>query len=350
MLVGHSLTSNSCVHEWWGELIGEGPRFALDTSRFFVVCVNFLGSPYGSASPLDVVDPVSGRRAAADFPVATVRDNARLQRALLDQLGVRRVAYAVGGSLGGCLALEFAASFPELVDALVLVATCARHSDWAIGLGEAGRQAIFADPLWRDGYYLNGGGGGGGGGLVAGSPPPLAGMSVARQFAMLSYRTPQSLTEKFRREEVTSGRGDEEAARQGNGRGAARAARAAPFFEVERYLNYQGHKLTRRFDPLCYVRLTQLLDSHDIGAGRAATAAAAAAAGEPAYLAVLRSLAQRTLVVGIDSDLLYPLPLSREMAELIPSAELRVISSPHGHDSFLIHIDELNRMLADFMR
>jgi homoserine O-acetyltransferase len=157
VLVGHSLTSNSCVHEWWGELVGEGPGFALDTRRFFVVCANFLGSPYGSASPLDVADAATGRRAAADFPLASVRDNARLQRALLARLGVRRVAYAVGGSLGGCLALEFAASFPELVDGLVLVATCARHTDWAIGLGEAGRQAIFADPLWRDGLYLNGG-------------------------------------------------------------------------------------------------------------------------------------------------------------------------------------------------
>ena len=113
----------------------------------------------------------------------------------------------------------------------------------------------------------------------------------------------------------------------------------APFFEVERYLNHQGLKLTRRFDPLCYVRLTQLLDSHDVGAGR----------GDGSVEPVLRALAQRTLVVGIDSDLLYPLTLSREMAELIPRAELRVISSPHGHDSFLIHIDELNQMVADFV-
>jgi homoserine O-acetyltransferase len=343
VLVGHSLTSNSCVHEWWGELVGEGAHFALDTSRFFVVCANFLGSPYGSAGPLDVADAATGRRAAADFPVASVRDNARLQRALLERLGVRRLAYAVGGSLGGCLALEFAASFPELVDGLVLVATCARHTDWAIGLGEAGRQAIFADPLWRDGYYLNGGVGAAhpaaAGAAVAPSPPPLAGMSAARQFAMLSYRSPQSLTEKFGRAQHAAGRGAAEARRQGGG--ASRAGVApVPFFEVERYLNHQGAKLTRRFDPLCYVRLTQLLDSHDVGAGR----------GDGSVAPVLRALAQRTLVVGIDSDLLYPLPLSREMAELIPRAELRVISSPHGHDSFLIHIDELNRIVSDFVR
>jgi homoserine O-acetyltransferase len=311
IIVGHSLTSNSCVDEWWAELLGPGPSYLLDTSRYFVVCCNYLGSVYGSSSPLeevagggvgsgslggssgnhhhhsrDVSRPPNRRPYASSFPAATVRDNVRLQRQLLDALGVRRLAFAVGGSLGGMLALEWACTYPDYVGGLVIVAACARHTDWAIGLGEAGRQAIFADARWRGGEYY-------------GTPegPPLAGMSAARQLAMLSYRTPESFTEKFGRRERAAaaaagssggGRTPEEARRQG-------AGGALPYYEVEGYLNYQGHKFIRRFDPLCYVRLTQLLDSHDVGQGR-----------EGGVEGVLRRLAQRTLVVGIDSDLLYP--------------------------------------------
>ena len=328
ILVGHSLTSNSCVHEWWGELIGEGDAFSLDTSKYFIVCVNFLGSVYGSAGPLDVVDAKTGRRAAADFPIATIKDNAMVQKALLDHIGVKKVAFAVGGSLGGALALEFAASYPYMVENSILVATCARHTAWAIGLGEAGRQAIYADPKWRNGYYLTD--------PISERGYPLDGLSVARQLAMLSYRTPKSFTEKFGREEVAGGggRSKDDSVRQGGGRDNS----PAPFYEVERYLNYQGLKLTKRFDALCYVRLTQLLDSHDIGQGRGGD-----------YKSVLKSLKQRSLIVGIDSDLLYPCELSQEMADLIPNSSLHVISSPHGHDSFLIHIDELNIVMKKFM-
>lgn len=340
ILVGHSLTSNSCIHEWWGELIGEGGSFSLDTSKYFVVCVNFLGSVYGSSSPLDVIEIETGKRAAADFPVATIKDNVMVQKVLLDQIGVKKVAYAVGGSLGGALALEFAATFPEMVKSAILVATCARHTAWAIGLGEAGRQAIYADPKWKNGYYLmnsttNVKNNSKSSSQSQNEGAPLDGLSVARQLAMLSYRTPKSFTEKFGREEVIGGRSLQDSIFQGGGRKNT----PTPFYEVERYLNYQGLKLTKRFDPLCYVRLTQLLDSHDIGTGRGGD-----------YKTVLKSFKQRSLIVGIDSDLLYPCELSREMAELIPNSSLHVISSPHGHDSFLIHIDELNKVMRDFMK
>ena len=282
VLVGHSLTSNSAVHEWWGALLGPGPRFALDTQRYFVVCVNYLGSVYGSTGPLE-----GGGTLSADFPVATLKDNVEAQRQLLQSLGVRSLALAIGGSLGGMLALEWAASHPGFVRSLCVVGCCGRHPDWAIGFGEAGRQAIFADPHWAGGYYSR---------LAAAAgqspphPPPLAGMAVARQLAMLSYRTPQSLDEKFARGTVAGGRPAALAAAQGGG--------GAPFFDVESYLNYQGAKFRKRFDPLSYVRLTQLLDSHDLGRGRPAQG------GD--YKQVLKGLPQRTLVVGIDSDLLYP--------------------------------------------
>lgn len=126
IVVGHSLTSNSCVHEWWGPLLGEGSQFALDTTRYFIVCANYLGSVYGSSGPLST-DAKTGLRWGVNFPVTSVRDNVELQRLLLDHLGVRRVAVAVGGSLGGMLALEWTATYPDLVDRAVLVACCAAH-------------------------------------------------------------------------------------------------------------------------------------------------------------------------------------------------------------------------------
>ncbi len=281
VIVGHSLTSNSAVHEWWGALLGAGPSFALDTERYFVVCVNYLGSVYGSTGPLTAHQ--GGRPLSADFPVATLKDNVAAQRALLAGLGVKRVALAIGGSLGGMLALEWAATAPDMVDALCVVGCCGRHPDWAIGFGEAGRQAIFADPRWAGGYYG-----------ARGGAPPLDGMAAARQLAMLSYRTPQSFSKKFGRAVKPGGRPPAAAAEQGGG--------GAPFFDVEGYLNYQGEKFRQRFDPLSYVRLTQLLDSHDLGRGRPH-------AGSD-YRAVLRALPQRALVVGIDSDLLYPVRYS----------------------------------------
>jgi len=289
VIVGHSLTSNSAVHEWWGDLIGPGPGYLLDTERFFVVCVNYLGSVYGSSGPLSTKE--CGSLYSADFPVATVKDNVAVQRALLDSLGVKGLAMAVGGSLGGMLALEWAATYPDFVRSLCVVGCCGRHPDWAIGFGEAGRQAVYADPHWEDGYYA-----------VRGKRAPLGGMSVARQLAMLSYRTPQSLSGKFGRSTVEGGRSEAVRLQQGQGALRSRASpssslfQSPPLFQVEGYLNYQGDKFRRRFDPLAYVRLTQLLDSHDLGRGR----------GSGDYRDALKRIKQPTLVVGIDSDLLYP--------------------------------------------
>ena len=370
VVVGHSLTSDSRVAAWWGPLLGPGPRFLLDTERYFVVCANVLGSVYGSSGPRTPEPAAPGGRVAspapgAAFPAPSVRDNVRAQHALLRALGVRRVALAVGGSLGGMLALEWAATFPADVDALIVIASCAAHSAWGVGLGVAGRAAIAADARWRGGAYPP-------------DDPPLAGLAVARQIAMLSYRSPGSFEAKFGRRR-RRGNGKEEAEKAGG------AEEEGPF-EVQNYLTYQGDKFVNRFDALAYVRMTQLLDSHDIGRGRApaaagaepdAGAAAAGAKSEPSYLAVLRALPQRTLIVGIDSDILYPvrsrrrtssrrrccglrerahrhptatplpplqLNLAVEMATAIPRASLYTLSSPHGHDSFLIEIEELNRV------
>ena len=366
VIVGHSLTSNSNVSEWWRELMGEGDACALDVANEFVVCVNYLASPYGSSSPV-TPDPAkpNGDAYAADFPTpVTVRDNVRLQRLLLDRLGVKHLKMAIGGSMGSMLALEWAATFPDFVTELVLIAGCGRHTDWAIGIGEAQRFSIMADAKFKGGQYDP-------------ADPPLAGLATSRMMAMLSYRAPKSVDERFARgvmETVESAaekdREKNEAAagvkvegRLGGTLVADRSARSTamrkpsshgdiglaahanesasetlPYFAVESYLQYQGKKFIQRFDANCYIQLTYTLDSHDVARGRGA------------YEDVLRRLTHRTLVVGITSDVLYPFSLQSELADLMPNAEMYAIDSPHGHDAFLIEIRELNKAIARFRR
>lgn len=313
VVVGHSLTSNSCVAEWWGPMLGAGPAYCLDTACDFVVCCNYLGSPYGSSSPVTasggVENDAHGPEAhGASFPVCTVRDNVVAQRAVLDRLGVRRVRLAIGGSMGAMHSLEWAVMYPDYVDTAVLIAGCGRHTDWAIGMGEVQRQIIAGDEKWLGGNYDP-------------ANPPTTGLAASRMMAMLSYRAPQSLDAKFAR---------------GLQSGKAPPDKPTPFFAVESYLQYQGRKFIQRFDANCYVQLTHTLDSMDVARGR----------GE--YHDVLARITQRVFVVGIDSDVLYPLELQRELADGIPNATLYTIASPHGHDSFLIEIEQLNGAVRAF--
>ena len=346
--------------------MGEGDACALDLANEFVVCVNYLASPYGSSSPV-TPDPgkQNGESYAADFPTpVTVRDNVRLQRLLLDRLGVRHLRLAIGGSMGSMLALEWAATFPDFVTELVLIAGCGRHTDWAIGIGEAQRFSIMADAKFKGGQYDP-------------KDPPLAGLATSRMMAMLSYRAPRSVDERFARGvmenpgECADERVEKEsvdvvsvegklggtlvaepkpraatAMRKPSSHGdigcTAHANESAsetlPYFAVESYLQYQGKKFIQRFDANCYIQLTYTLDSHDVARGRGA------------YEDVLRRLTHRTLVVGITSDVLYPFSLQAELADLMPNAEMYAIDSPHGHDAFLIEIKELNKAIARFRR
>ena len=357
---------------------GEG-EFALDVAGEFVVCVNYLASPYGSSSPV-TPDPAkgNGESYAADFPTpVTVRDNVRLQRLLLERLGVKHLRMAIGGSMGSMLALEWAATFPDFVTELVLIAGCGRHTDWAIGIGEAQRFSIMADAKFKGGQYDP-------------ADPPRAGLATSRMMAMLSYRAPKSVDERFARGVMEKanpssaavsksvddlddldttadadvertltktgveghiggtlvGAGRSTAMRKPSSHGdiglAAHANESAsetlPYFAVESYLQYQGKKFIQRFDANCYIQLTYTLDSHDVARGRGA------------YEDVLRRLTHRALVVGITSDVLYPFSLQSELADLMPNAEMYAIDSPHGHDAFLIEIRELNKAIARFRR
>ena len=223
-----------------------------------------------------------------------------LQGAVLRALGVRRIRLVLGGSLGGLQVLEWAATFPQWVDAIAPIAASARHSAWCIAWSEAQRQAIFADPDWRSGWYPT-------------DKPPRAGLAAARMMAMVSYRSRDSFEHRFGRREA-----------------------AASLFAVEHWLHHHGQALTDRFDANSYVALTRAMDRHDIARDRGSLEAA------------LRSITQPALVVGIDSDVLYPLEEQREIARGLPAGRLAVLSSPHGHDAFLLDAEALGRRLVEF--
>jgi len=293
----HALTGSADADLWWTRMFGPGR--ALDPERDFVVCSNILGSCYGTTGPTSI-DPATGAPWLGTFPAITVRDMVRAQHALGAALGVRRVRMVMGGSLGGMQALEWALSYPALIESVVFIASTARHSAWCIGLSEAQRQAIFADPRWRGGRYDP-------------ADPPAAGLAAARMMAMLSYRSQPSFEMRFGRRRETEDQ-----------------------YAVESYLGYQGVQLVERFDAATYVTLTRAMDTHDVSRGR----------GD--FDEVMRSLRQPTLVVSIDSDVLYWPWEQREVVTLAPNARLAVMDSPHGHDAFLIDVDRLSDMVADF--
>ncbi len=301
VVVCHALTGNTQADDWWGELIGPGKT--VDTDHYFAVCANVIGSPYGTLSPT-TSDPATGRAYGADFPSATVRDTVALHKQLLDSLGVRQVAFAIGGSLGGMQALEWA-FFGDYVCGIVPIAVGGRHSAWCIGWSETQRQAIYRDPRWQNGRYDP-------------DSPPHGGLAVARMIAMVSYRSFESFGERFGRRSTSEDM-------QAN-------------FLVETYLHHQGKKFIDRFDPSCYVHLTRTMDTHDVSRNR----------GD--YIDVLRSIEQPALIVGVNTDVLYPLEEQEELHRCLPNSALAVLDAPQGHDAFLIEQQKLEKIVNDWRR
>ena len=288
---------------WWDEIIGPGKVF--DTNKYFVVSSNILGSCYGTTGHVSLY-PQNNKPYQADFPKVTVRDIVKVQKNLLDKLGVNKLVTISGGSLGGMQVLEWAVMFPGFVQSIIPIATSAKHSAWAIGIGEIERQAITNDPEWNNGFY---------------ETQPGKGLALARKIAMLTYRTMLSLEEKFARQLTDSENFFDE---KNN-------------FQINSYLDYQGEKLVNRFDANTYITLANIMDYHDISFNRGNIDD------------VLKSIKAKTLSIGIDSDLLYPVEEQKFIAEKITDAKYAEIKSIHGHDAFLIEFEQLNKIIGDFL-
>ncbi|MCE0765699.1 homoserine O-acetyltransferase [Pseudonocardia kujensis] len=316
VLVLHALTGDAHVtgpagpgHPtagWWDGLIGPGRP--LDTDRWFVVAPNVVGGCQGTTGPASRAP--DGRPWGSRFPLVTARDTVRSEVPLADALGVGTWALVVGGSMGGMRALEWAASEPERVARLMLLASPAAASADQIGWAAPQLAAIRADPGWHGGDYHD---------LPVGAGPH-AGLGVARRIAHLSYRSGYELATRFGRDPQP-------------GEDPFHGGRYA----VESYLDHHAAKLVHRFDAGSYVRLTELMNAHDVGRGRGGTAAA------------LARVTARTTVVGISSDRLYPVAQQEELAAGIPGAELRLIESPYGHDGFLIETEAVGGLVTELL-
>lgn len=295
--VCHALTANSDVADWWPHTV-EAERF-LDPARHFVVCANIIGSHYGTTGPLSR-NPRTGEPYYADFPHITIRDMARAHLLLAEHLGIKTVGTAIGSSIGGFQAMEMALMQPEIIKKLVLIATSAQAAPWAIALNESQRMAIEADATFGQ----------------KSDDAGKKGLMTARSVGLLSYRgwSGYNATQQEHDDpEKTGG------------------------FRAASYQRYQGEKLARRFNAYSYYRITQAFDSHNVGRGRGGIEKALASIGCP------------TLVVGITTDIIFPVEDQRFLHEHIPGSRLEILTSEFGHDGFLVEHDKLNEILIPFI-
>jgi homoserine O-acetyltransferase len=303
ILICHALTANADAAEWWGGLVGPGKAF--DTDRYFVVSPNILGSCYGTTGPTSL-DSRTGRPFGPDFPPITVRDIVRVQKALLDTLGVRRLTTISGSSLGGMQVLEWAIMYPDFCASIIPISTSARQSAWCIALNAVARAAIVNSPEWNGGQYTR----------------QPSGMGIARMIGMISYRSPLELEHRFGRDRQS---GDTDRFNDTN------------LFQVESYLRHQGNKLVDRFDANTYITLSRAMDFHDISLGRGSI--------EETLAAVRAAM----LCIGVSTDIRYPTHEQHELVRHVPGARYAEISSVHGHDAFLIEFDQLNAAIKPFL-
>ena len=322
ILINHALTGDSHVRGdagpghatagWWGEVVGPGA--AIDTDRWFVIAPNILGGCQGSTGPASVAP--DGYEWASRFPYLTVRDQVAAQVRLADALGIDRWAAVVGGSMGGMHALEWAATHPERVRRLAILASPPASTADQIASNMLQLETIRMDPRFEGGEYYD----------AATGEGPHRGLALARRMAMLNYRSPIELNSRFQR----SWQSDLSPLGHG-GR-----------FAVESYLDFHGNKFTRRFDANSYITLVEAMNSHDVGRDRGGIEDA------------LRAVTATTLVLGIDKDRLFPLEGQHRIARSIPNTldgdEAVVLTSDFGHDGFLIETDvvgdHLRRLLA----
>ncbi|HTJ78697.1 MAG TPA: homoserine O-acetyltransferase [Rariglobus sp.] len=326
----HSL--NDRKPGWWNNLIGPGK--AVDTNKFFVLCINVIGGCQGSSGPSSI-DPRTGRPFGITFPAVTIRDMVRTQKLLLDSLGVKSLYAAIGGSMGGMQVLQFAIEYPSFIKRALAMATTAREGAQAIAFNEVGRQAIIQDPEWNNGYYPKSGG-------------PRVGLAIARMMAHITYLSDASMDRKFGRKAVSASHKSAVApavdASELSMEGIDPVAPSAAFdvrFEVESYLRYQGKSFINRFDANSYLYITRALDQFDLAGAHGSL--------EEAFTGIEAA----TLVVGFTSDWLFPPDQNRDIALALLRAGKRVsyaeLSTDLGHDSFLLESPQLYDLVRGFL-
>jgi len=297
ILVNHALTGWSDIPGWWPSMVGPGLPF--DSDKYFVVCPNVIGGCQGSTGPSSIAP--DGQRYGSRFPSLTIRDMVAAEVAFSDALGIKKYQLAVGPSLGGMRSLEWAVQMPHRVGAICTIGSSAVATGDQIGTCSIQIRAIKTDPHFNGGDYYDKAQG------------PIEGMGIARRIAHLTYRTEAEMDVRFGREL----QGDE------TGR-----------YAVESYLDHQANKLAHRFDANTYIALTEAMNSHDIGRGRGGVVAA------------LSGITIPVVAVAIDSDRLFPVRLAAEIAELAPlAAPLVTISSPFGHDGFLVEVESVGNVI-----
>lgn len=310
ILVTHALTGDSHLasHDendekgWWEPLVGPGRP--LDTDKFFVICANVLGGCQGTTGPASL-NPKDYKPYGKKFPEITIRDMVHVQKRLLDKLGIKHIFAVIGGSMGGMQALEWAVTYPDFMDRVIVIAAPGYSAPQAIAYNKVAKDAIMLDPDWQQGDYY-------------GTAGPVKGLSIARSLGMITYQTEMMMYQKFGR-------------LKRNG-----------IFEIENYLEYQGQSLVGRFDANSYLCLLNALDLHDVGYGYSS------------YRAALARIKAEVLVVGVSSDILYPAYQQEELAKILKNLGIRteysLIDSPYGHDGFLIDFHLLRPVLSRFIR
>jgi len=299
ILINHALTGWSDVPSWWPEMVGPGAPF--DTDKYFVICPNVIGGCQGSTGPSSLAP--DGKRWGSRFPYLTVRDLVRAEVELSNQLGIKRYLLAVGPSLGGMRSLEWAIEHPDRIGAICTIGSSAVATGDQIGIWTTEIHAIKADSNFHGGDYYEKDFG------------PIEGMGIARKIAHLSYRTEYEMDTRFGRDLQNDETGR---------------------YAVTSYLDHQASKLQRRFDANTYIALETVMISHDIGRDRGGVEAALATARVP------------IVVVSIDTDRLFPPRLQEEIVRLAPSAlPLKRISSPFGHDGFLIEVETVGSIIRE---
>ncbi|MCA9407154.1 MAG: homoserine O-acetyltransferase [Candidatus Omnitrophica bacterium] len=318
ILLFHALTGDAHVagwHEddkkpgWWNSMVGPGKAF--DTDKYFVICVNVLGSCKGTTGPAST-NPKTGHPYGLSFPVVTISDMVETQKHLIDYLGIKKLLCAAGGSMGGLSALKWSIKYPDTLHSCIAIATNTRHTAQQIALHEVARQAIMGDPDWLNGNYY-------------GKSIPARGLALSRMVGHITYMSEKSMEERFGRKLI----GKEKVGYD-----------FSQDFEVESYLKYRGDSFVQRFDANSYLYLSKALDYFDLAEGGNLTDTFSKA--KCAFL-----------VISFSSDWLYPAYQSKEMVKALKANDLDVsailIDSSYGHDAFLVEVDNQSKMVKHFL-